>query len=55
MYTCDLYFHRKLGLKFYLDVVLKSLKFNLFIPVDTLFEYIIFHLPNYEGLRLMHR
>jgi len=24
--TFDLYFHRKLGLKFYLDVVLKSLK-----------------------------
>jgi len=32
----DLYFHHKLGLKFYLNVVLKSLKFHLFIPVDTL-------------------
>jgi len=34
--TFDLYFHHKLGLKFYLNVVLKSLKFHLFIPVDTL-------------------
>jgi len=34
--TFDLYFHHKLGLTFYLDVVLKSLTFILFIPVDTL-------------------
>jgi len=30
-----LYFHHNFGLKFHLDVILKSLKLNLLLPVDT--------------------
>jgi len=36
IFTFNLYFHRKFGLKFNLEEVLKSPKFKLFIPVATL-------------------
>jgi len=36
IFIFNLYFHHKFGLKFNLEVVLKSLKFKLFIPVSTL-------------------